>query len=281
MIVAIFPNLQKSQTKNLALGIKEFFHKAGIEVVAEKIEAQELSLKSIDEVDPKSVDFMISLGGDGTILRLFHRHPEIDAPILGINLGGLGFMADVPVKDIYPSLQDLIDGKYRIEERLVIKGITPNQEEFLAINEIVVHRAQNPCLIDLGIHVDRKYLNTFSADGIIVSTPSGSTAYSLAAGGPIVTPDVQALVVTPISPHTVSNRPIVLVPNEELQIQYLSEYEPVEITYDGIGCIHLVTGEALHVTLSKKAFKIICLSQHDYFSTLRTKLGWSGKIRTT
>ncbi len=279
MIIALFPNTQKSQTKNIALGIKEFLSAKHITVVAEDAEAQIIGLPLLSSVAPESIDFLISLGGDGTILRLMHRHPELSAPLLGINLGGLGFMADVPITDIYPSLQDLLDGNYRVQRRTMMEGLTAQGEVCFAINEMVVHRAQNPSLIDLGVHVDGQYLNTFSADGIIISTPSGSTAYSLAAGGPILTPEINAFVVTPISPHTISNRPIVVMPQKEIQIQYLSEYHPVEITFDGISRYALATGEVFHIRPTERKFPLINLARHDYFSTLRSKLGWTGKLR--
>ncbi len=280
MIIALFPNTQKSQTKNIALGIKEFLAARHVTVVAEDAEARIIGLPLLSSVAPESIDFLISLGGDGTILRLVHRHPELNAPLLGINLGGLGFMADVPITDIYPSLQDLLEGNYRVQRRMMMEGLTAQGETCFAINEMVVHRAQNPSLVDLGVHVDGQYLNTFSADGIIISTPSGSTAYSLAAGGPILTPDLNAFVVTPISPHTISNRPIVLLPKKEIQIQYLSEYHPVEITFDGISRYALATGEVFHVRPAEKTFPLVSLPRHDYFSTLRSKLGWAGKLKT-
>jgi len=279
MIIALFPNTQKSQTKNIALGIKEFLSARNVKVVAEDAEARIIGLSLLSSVPPASIDFLVSLGGDGTILRLMHRHPELTAPLLGINLGGLGFMADVPVTDIYPSLQDLLDSNYRVQRRMMMEGVTAQGEVCFAINEMVVHRAQNPSLVDLGVHVDGQYLNTFSADGIIISTPSGSTAYSLAAGGPILTPELNAFVVTPISPHTISNRPIVILPQKEIQIQYLSEYHPVEITFDGISRYALANGEVFHVRPTEKTFSLVSLTRHDYFTTLRSKLGWTGKLR--
>ena len=131
----------------------------------------------------------------------------IDAPILGINLGHLGFMADVPVQDIFPSLADLLAGKYRIDERIMLEAISPDGKILHAVNDIVLHRGVNYSLIELSMHLDNKPVNTFVADGIIISTPNGSTAYSLAAGGPIISPGLDAIVITPICPHTISNRP--------------------------------------------------------------------------
>lgn len=279
MIIAIFPNTTKKQSRNLAVGIQEFLSNHGITVVAEDEEAKLINAKPISSIDPKEIKFLISMGGDGTMLRLAHKYDHLDAPMLGINLGHLGFMADVPIADIYPSLQDLINGSYKVHERVMIQGETLHGERCFAVNDIVVHRAKNPSLVEIAIHVDGNYLNTFEADGIIIATPNGSTAYSLAAGGPIISPDLEALVLTPISPHTISNRPIVLTANQEIQIQYLSDYDPIEIRADGLAHHNLQTGDVFRITRYHKNFKLISLLRRDYFSTLRTKLGWSGKLR--
>lgn len=280
MIVAIFPNAFKKTAKNLSLGIREFFINHGATVVVDDAEAKALDAQPLSSIDPKEIDFLISMGGDGTILHLIHRFPELDIPIVGINLGHLGFMADVPISDIYPSLQDLINGTYKIEQRMMMKGKTLSSDSCFAVNEMVVHRAKNPNLIELSIHVDGTYLNTFAADGIIVATPGGSTAYSMAAGGPILVPELEAFVLTPISPHTISNRPIVLMPHQEIQIQYLSDHDPVEIAFDGISRHNLQTGEVFHISKSPRYFRLVNFLRRDYYSTLRSKLGWAGgKIR--
>lgn len=280
MIIALFPNMTKSQSRSIAIGVHTYLKEKGIKVLVEDAEAENMGAYPLTETNPKEIDFIITLGGDGTILRVIHRHPQIEAPILAINVGSLGFMADIPIKDIYPSLDNLLSGNYTVQSRLVMDGETLTQDRCFAVNEIVIHRARNPCLIELAIHVDGTYLNTFSADGLIISTPSGSTAYSLAAGGPILTPELEAFVLTPICPHTISNRPIVLMPKQEIQLQYISDYEPIEITYDGFPRYTIATGEILRIYPSKKKFNLVALSHHDYFSTLRSKLGWSGKLKT-
>jgi NAD+ kinase len=279
MLIALISNQLKSESRSLAQSIRKFLREKGVTVTVEDDLAHEFEAVPLSSVDPKTVDFTISLGGDGTILRLVHRHPELNAPILGINLGGLGFMADIPSNDIYTSLQDLLNGNFRLSKRIVMGGQTADGQHCFAVNELVIHRAQNPCLIDLGITVDGIYLNTFSADGIIVSTPSGSTAYSMAAGGPILAPDLRAFVITPICPHTVSNRPIVLMPEKEIQVQYLSEHLPVEITYDGFPKFTMASGEVFKIFVSERHFTLVNMPYHDYFSTLRTKLGWTGKLK--
>jgi NAD+ kinase len=161
----------------------------------------------------------------------------------------------------------------------MMEGETVSNEKSFAVNDIVFHRARNTSIVDLSIHVDGVYINTFSADGIIFCTPNGSTAYSLAAGGPIITPEIDAFLLTPICPHTISNRPIVLSSAKEIQVQYLSEHDPIEITVDGINHYSLKTGEVFRVRKSARPFNCVSLNRNDYFATLRTKLNWSGKLR--
>lgn len=279
MIIAIFPNESKPNALSLAKEICAFLLQNKVRVFAPPLFSDQIGAEPLSVVNPKEIDFIISLGGDGTILRLVHRYGEIESPLLGINLGGLGFMADIPLDEIIPSLQELLDGHYTVQNRLMMEGTSSKGDHCFAVNEISFHRAQNPSLIDLAIYVDDMYLNTFSADGIIVSTPNGSTAYSLAAGGPILTPDLNAFILTPICPHTISNRPIVLLPKRSLRVEYLSASHPVEVCYDGISTFHLSAQETLTITPSPRSFKLVNLSKHDFFSTLRKKLGWQGKLK--
>lgn len=279
MIIALFPNEQKKQSFELARSIREFLESKGVTVVAEEEKAEAIGAKSISQVPADKIKFLISMGGDGTILRLCHRYSHLNAAILGINLGHLGFMADVPASDIYPSLNDLLSGAYTIDERIVLEVSDSHHTKLYAVNDIVIHRAMNYSLIELAIEVDGIYVNTFVADGIIIATPNGSTAYSLAAGGPILSPTMEALVITPICPHTISNRPIVLTSDRKIEIQYLSEYDPIDVRGDGLDAFPLKSGEKLTVRQSGRKFKLVNLHRHEYFSTLRSKLGWSGKLR--
>lgn len=274
MIIALFPNEKKEHSFELASSIRQFLESQGVTVVAEEDKADKIGAKPISSVNPSKIKFLISMGGDGTILRLCNRYSHLDAPILGINLGHLGFMADIPLSDIYPSLTDLLKGNYSIDERLTIEA-----NSLRAVNDIVIHRAQNYSLIELAIHVDGTYVNTFVSDGIIIATPNGSTAYSLAAGGPILSPTLQAIMITPICPHTISNRPIVLTPDQKIEIEYISEYDPIDVRADGLDAFPIRSGEKILVQRSTRPFKRVNLHRHDYFSTLRSKLGWSGKLR--
>ncbi len=275
MIVALFINSQKRDHIQIGVDVSNFLKERKVHVVSPD---EELNLPTLNSV--QQIDYAIVLGGDGTILRLMHHYPHLNAPVLGINKGHLGFLTDIPLSDLYASLEEFVKGEFVVQERLMMDG-SMEEHDFFAINDIVIHRAKNPSLVDLSIHVDGLYLNTFSADGIILSTPTGSTAYSLAAGGPIMTPELEALVLTPICPHTVSNRPLVLKPDREIEIQYLSEQDPVEITYDGVSRYSLLTNQTVKVRISKRKFMMVKLTRTDYFATLRTKLNWSGQVRYT
>ena len=276
-VIALIPNEQKRHSFKLSKEICHYLKERGVHVVSEPEKAKEIGVDPIDSVPPNQIQFLVTMGGDGTILRHCEKYRHLKAPILGINLGYLGFMADVPIEEIYSSLNDLLEGNYTIEERLVLEGVV-GKTRIRSVNDLVIHRATNYSLIELQIHFNGVYVNTFLADGMIVATPTGSTAYSLAAGGPILSPDLDAFVITPICPHTISNRPLVLKAEGTLEIQYLSPYNPIEIRADGLSSISLNTNEVLKVTKSSEKFRLVHPKRHDYFSTLRSKLGWSGKL---
>ncbi len=279
MKCALFPNFSKQSSITFAKEVIAYLEERSVEVYIDPGFQNSLNGSLLTQENAADIDIALSLGGDGTILSLVHDYPSLSAPVLGINLGHLGFLADVPLEEAFGAIDDLLKGAYQVEDRLAIEGQTPDGVCRRAVNDIVIHRAMIPNLIELAIHVDGLYLNTFSADGIILATPSGSTAYSLAAGGPILSPGLEAVILTPISPHTISNRPLVLMPKKEILIQYLSNYGPIEISFDGFGRHKIETGQVFKITKSDKRFRLINLSHHDYFSTLRTKLGWTGKLR--
>lgn len=269
MKIALYFNGQKENAGSLASEISEYLEKKDVQVFS-----------NLDEAIHEDLDYVISIGGDGSILHLIHRYPHLTAPFLGINLGHLGFMAEVPLEELYSSLDDLLCKDYHIEERIMIEGETMSNQKYFAFNDMVLHRAKIPQLVEFSIHVDGSYFNTFAADGVILSTPSGSTAYSLAAGGPILSPDLDAFVLTPICPHTISNRPIVFMPKDKIEIRYLSKHAPLEISFDGISRDHLQTQESFFMRKAKKKARLLRLNRSDYFSILRSKLSWTGgKIR--
>ena len=280
MIIALIPNKRKKENQEISRQVADYLKKQHVTVAAEDEIADFLQAQPLSAVPPSDIDFAISLGGDGTILQIVHLFPDITAPILPINLGGLGFMAEITRDEIYPHLQQLLDGKFWIQERMMMECLSKDRHNFV-VNEVTIHRASNPSLIDLAIYLDGNYLSTFSADGIILSTPTGSTAYSLAAGGPILTPDLNAFILTPICPHTISNRPIVFMPKKEVRIKYKNSRAPAELCCDGFHSYPISKGEPVSIIPSKKSFKLVCMLDHDYFATLRSKLAWSGQLRSS
>lgn len=270
----LFSNSQKPDALKISEEIKHFLESKGHSVITEN---RDHPLHD----SPGDIDFCLSVGGDGTILEFFHRYPDIQAPLLGINRGNLGFMADIPLDDLYPSLEALLKGAYTIDDHLMLEYNARNGDSPYAVNDIVIHRGSCTSLIELKIHVDGKYFNTFRADGVILSTPTGSTAYSLAAGGPLLSQGLKAMVLTPISPHTISNRPIVFLPKSELHIEYISSFEGVEVSKDGMKQFALKPKESLTIKPSQRTFKIVNLERRDEYLTLRTKLGWSGTLSKT
>ncbi|WP_044882118.1 NAD(+)/NADH kinase [Neochlamydia sp. EPS4] len=279
MHIALFPNMIKKTSGEIAQQIAAFLKKRNAHVYAEDEVADEIDAAYLSSISPDKIDYIISLGGDGTILRVIQRHPELTAPLMAINFGGLGFMADIPIQETYQSLEDLLADKIVISERMMMAGKTEDNRTCYAVNDIIFHRAENPSLIEISIYVDDIYLNTYCADGIIVATPSGSTAYSMAAGGPILTPNLKAFVITPICPHTTSNRPIVLLPSHQIRIEYISKLKPIEVTYDGFSSFQMKTGEKFYLSSAQKKFRLVNMLHHDFYSTLRSKLGWSGKLK--
>jgi NAD+ kinase len=278
MKIVVFSNFSKPKAHQVTDEMVRFFLEKKCQVFMEDEHAKVFGAKKLSATPHSQIDYCISTGGDGTILTFLHKYPTLTAPLLGINLGHLGFMADIPIKGMQKSLLALINKEFVIEKRLMLEHKHPQKKSVFAINDIVLHRASNPSLIELKVSVDGKYFNTFRADGIIIATPTGSTAYSLAAGGPIITTQTEVVVLTPICPHTISNRPIVFLPKKNIVVQYVSKQKPIEVSTDGISQFNLATNETLTILPSKRTFNIINLENYDHFEILRTKLNWSGKL---
>lgn len=279
MIIALIANFNKPHAKKLAYDASLYLQQKGVKVVAADVHAQELNLTPLTSVSQKDIDLVISFGGDGSILGVVQHYPHLTAPILGVNVGTLGFLADITPDSLFETLDLLSAGSYTVQERLMLAGQKENEAPFYAVNDIVMHRGKNQTLVDISLTVDGKPLNSFSADGVIIATPSGSTAYSLSAGGPIVTPTLDAIVITPICPHVITNRPIVLATPQEIEVEYRSSYEPIEVAFDGQHRFSLNTKQKFKIFPASRRFRLAQVATFDYFATLRTKLNWSGSLR--
>ena len=227
---------------------------------------------------PELSEMVIVLGGDGTMLSVARLVCEKGVPILGVNLGGLGFITEVHVAGIYEAMEEIFSGKYVVEERLMLSASVQRHSEQIAeytvLNDVVINKGAVARIIDLETYVDKNYVTIFRADGLIVSTPTGSTAYCLSAGGPILFPTTDCIAITPICPHTLTNRPIVLPDNVLVEISLKSGAEDVFLTLDGQVGFSLRQDDVVVITKSPFKTKLIIPHERDFFQVLRTKLGW-------
>ncbi len=217
----------------------------------------------------KECDFVIAAGGDGTFLRAASVVYKLKLPILGVNLGGLGFLTDIRKEEIDKIFEDLIHENYEIQERFILKANWKNQDN-IAVND-VVFSSTDIRVIDLDIYINGSFVTQLSGDGLIIATPTGSTAYSLSSGGPIVKPGTEAIVVTPISPHTFTFRPIVIDNHSRILIKARKK---CRLIFDGQNLITLDSGEEVSVEKNKETLKVVKFENWNYFDILRKKLNW-------
>lgn len=230
---------------------------------------------------PSDIDALLTLGGDGTLLRGARFLAGMPVPILGVNLGRLGFLTTCQSGDIKEALRLLATNQYEAQARMAIRGSAVDGEgrdrqSWLALNDFVLHKGGFARVVRLAIAVNGDSIGTYAADGIIVSTPTGSTAYSLSAGGPIVVPTVESILLTPISAHTLAVRPLVLPPDAEVAIETDDSSMELLVTVDGQVGTHLVAGEKLVIRRAENPVLIVRLPDASFFDRMRVKLGWGG-----
>jgi NAD+ kinase len=223
-------------------------------------------------------DLLIVLGGDGTLLAAARAMAECNALILPVNLGGLGFLTSVTQDELYPILELVLEGKHRVSERVLLQAeVIRNGQTVVqhrALNDAVLNKGALARMIDLEVRIDDAYVCNYKADGLIISTPTGSTAYSMAAGGPIVYPTVAAFVLTPICPHALTNRPLVIPDTLKIEVSFQEGEEPVFLTLDGQVGVELHRGDRVAVTKFGHKMRLVRPSRKTYFEILRSKLKW-------
>ncbi len=227
---------------------------------------------------PGHVDMLIVLGGDGTLLataRLLGDHP---VPILPVNLGGLGFLTSVTLEELYPVLEQVLAGKHRISERPLLLANVVREgktvESHRALNDAVLNKTALARMIEFDLRIDDIYVCSFRADGLILSTPTGSTAYSLSAGGPIVYPVLDAFIITPICPHMLTNRPLVIPDRMTIEVTFRAGEESVFLTIDGQVGVELEASDRVIVRKSSQVLRLVRPARRTYFEILRNKLKW-------
>jgi NAD+ kinase len=265
--------------------LEEWFKKKGIKVFSEEMKAIESLRKGLEEssVIPETVDWVVVLGGDGTLLGAARRIGRYGVPILGVNLGGLGFLTGIPLERLYPVIEMMIEGRLDLETRIMLdsKVMRMGKEvcRFQVLNDVVImiNKGTLARIIDLDVTINGEFLTTFRADGLIISTATGSTAYNLAAGGPILYPTMETLILTPICPFTLTNRPIIIPDSAVIQIKMGKESEEtVLLTFDGQVGFDLHYGDEVLICKSQEKIKLLRPKDHSYFEILRTKLMWGG-----
>lgn len=227
-----------------------------------------------DEDSVKACDIVLVMGGDGTILYTARIAKNLGKPILGINSGRLGFMANTQIEDLEQALDCLLKNDFTLDKRSFLKATAPDGQEFHALNEFLFTRKDSISMVNVTAEYDGSLINTYWADGLIVASPTGSTAYSLASGGPIVAPGTEVFLVTPINPHTLTTRPLVLNSNNPLKVIIEKQKSEVLFSYDGR--VHEIENFPFEVEILKSdlTFDLIHLPGQDYFETLRNKLMW-------
>ncbi len=280
-IVGLFGKYGSGDVELALTTVRSLLTEAGAKVLLGDTTAAEISGERI--LDPEQyheLDFAIVVGGDGTLLHAARSLAPFKVPIVGINLGRLGFLTDIPANEIKQGLQAVIDGDYRIEKRAMIQTTVYREDDgihaYLSLNDAVISKGDTGRLIEMSIYVGDEFVSRTRSDGLIVSTPTGSTAYALAAGGPVIEPTLPVFVLVPICPHTLSNRPIILNQKNTIKISDIKLTDNhATLAVDGIIVQTLDGSETIEINQAEHALKLIRFDKHSHFEALRVKLGWT------
>ena len=266
-----------------ALKLETWFEDRGITVFSQEMTAERvedgISRKNL--FIPKDVDWVVVLGGDGTLLGAARQVGRYGAPILGVNLGGLGFLTCIPLERLYPVVETMVNGGLQVESRMMLETTVLRDKKevirFQVLNDVVINKSTLARIIDLNVAINDVFVTTFRADGLIISTPTGSTGYNLSAGGPILYPTIETFVLTPICPFTLTNRPIIIPDTAVVGIEMGRESEgTVVLTFDGQVGFDLSHGDKVNIFKSKEKINLFMPPDQDHFRILRTKLMWGG-----
>ena len=262
-----------------------FLRERGCEVTVDSRSAQELPKGTCDSADlediGKKADLAVVLGGDGTMLAAARTLAPQKVPLTGINLGHLGFLTDIPADHLESVLGAMLDGAYTEEERMLLAGVVIRKREkvfrTLAVNDVVVTRGAMGSMIEFDVYVDDQFVYNLRSDGLIVCTPTGSTAYSLSAGGPILHPELPAIGLVPIAPHTLSNRPIALPSTATVTAVIVRGHLP-RVNFDVQSHCELNVGDRVEIKANRQSIRLLHPEDHSYYAMLREKLHWSEKL---
>ena len=257
-----------------AAEISDWLGKRGIAQSGEPLSA----MSDAGDAAALNADLIVVLGGDGTMIATARMIGERDGLVIGINYGGLGYLTDFRIEELFPALESIIAGGYEIDRRVMLDADLRHDDDVIAhgrvLNDVVINKAALARIIEIEVKLNGLFVNSFRADGLIVSTPTGSTAYNLSAGGPIIYPSMNAVVLTPICPFTLTNRPIVVPDAAEIELRLKDENEGVALTFDGQTGYPLKADDRVVIRKSATTFNLVKPANRNYFDVLRNKLKW-------
>ena len=266
--------------------LTEWLNQKGIQLVGqaeiahEQIEQQTgCAVKIVkDDQLASSVDLILVLGGDGTMIATARMIGDAEVPVIGVNYGGLGYLAEFPIEELFAALDSILSGQYKVQKRVMLAIELWRGEELITrnrvLNDVVVNKSALARIIEIEAYLDSQFVNLFRADGLIVATPTGSTAYNLSAGGPVLYPSMNAVVITPICPFTLSNRPIVVPDESVIEVRLITDNEEVALTLDGQVGFPLKVRDRIVIRKSRTTFNLVQPPNRNYFDVLRDKLRW-------
>lgn len=281
--IGLVVNAHKAQAVQVAQELLSWFSAQNVEIylTEEMVGVLPAKHEVISSSNIKTLKCLLVLGGDGTLLNTARNYASAAIPILGINLGQLGFLTSLEMPYLYQGLEMILDGKYAVEERMMLEAVVLRNEQredcFTALNDIVITKGAFSRMIRFETHVSGQYIDTYPADGFIISSPTGSTAYSLSAGGPIVAPDLEAMILTPICPHTLYSRPVVVAPHNEITVTLCTANAEVMLTVDGQHGFRLQEKDIIVVKKAPLTTRLIRFSGRSFFDILREKLREGGQ----
>lgn len=283
--VGLVVNYEKEKTRETACKIINWLNSKKLKVCIEGNRGKEIGKKELDcpiKKFLKEVDLIISLGGDGTLLRAARLAASEGIPVFGVNLGGLGFLTQISIDELGKSLEKLYQEKYFLDERMMLTCLVERKgkeiKKFTALNDVVIGKGAFARIIGLATYINNSYVITYSADGLVVSTSTGSTAYSLSAGGPIIKPSINSILLTPICPHTLSARPFIIGEEDQVKITLEVSEEEVMVTIDGQEGFSLKPNDEVKIKKSDCKTRLITFQEKSFYDILRDKLRWSGQI---
>ncbi len=273
----IVTNKVKDKDLSVTMHIKEYLEQRGktCVIASEKKEEDPLLLKRVHlSIIPEDTDLVIVLGGDGTMLQAARSLAYMDIPMIGVNLGTMGYLAEVEEKDIDAALDKILRGEYEIEDRMMLRGSLEGKRDY-ALNDIIVCRYQDISNIGYNIYVNDPFLYSYFADALIVSTPTGSTGYNMSAGGPIIEPQANLILITPVCPHTLNSRSLVFSPETRIEVELLKSRDggnkQAISSFDGSGTILMNSGDRIEIKKSKKTTKILRLNKVNFLDMISKK----------